>query len=117
MPFPDHEATNAHGVPMFQGNVILRLAHAYIRLSPGPAGELQRRHPAAGRSRVRNVDSTAELFALADLDESRGTLSASRRLSLADLRGASRQINAPPLAPARQGAHTRRAEGCAKWKT
>ena len=36
MPFPDHEATNAHGVPMFQGNVILRLAHAYIRLSPGP---------------------------------------------------------------------------------
>ena len=88
---------------MFQGNVILRLAHAYIRLSPGPAGELQRRHPAAGRSRVRNVDSTAELFALADLDESRGTLSASRRLSLADLRGASRQINAPPLAPRGRG--------------
>ena len=93
---------------MFQGNVILRLAHAYIRLSPGPAGELQRRHPAAGRSRVRNVDLTAELFALADLDESRGTLSASRRLSLADLRGASRQINAPPLAPRGRGPHSSR---------
>ena len=92
---------------MFQGNVILRLAHADIRLSPGPAGELQRRHPAAGRSRVRNVDSTAELFALADLDGSRDTLSASRRL-LADLRGASRQINAPPLALRVRGSPSRR---------
>ena len=100
---------------MFQGNVILRLAHAYIRLSPGPAGELQRRHPAAGRSRVRNVDLTAELFALADLDESRGTLSASRRLSRTCAGRPVRLMH--PRLPRAAGAHTRRAEGCAKWKT
>ena len=41
------------------------------------------------------------------------TLFESRRVSLADLRGALRQINAPPLA---RRATTRR-EGCAKWKT
>ena len=108
MPFPDHEVTGAHGVPMFQGNVILRLAHAYIRLSPGPAGELQRRHPAAGRSRVRNVDSTAELFALADLDGVQGHAAASRKLSLADLRGGSRQIKIPACPRAAGGPHSSR---------
>ena len=38
----------------------------------------------------RNVDSTAELSALAGLNESRGTLFASRGVSLPDLRGAFR---------------------------
>ena len=44
----------------------------------------------------RNVDSTAELSALAGLNESRDTQFASRRVSLPDLGGAFRQTNAAP---------------------
>lgn len=51
------------------------------------------------------MDSTAELFALAGLDESRGTLFASRRLSLPDLRRAFRLTNAAPRRLPRRGAH------------
>jgi hypothetical protein len=51
----------------------------------------------------RNVDSTAELSALAGLNESRGTLFASRRVSLPDLGGASVKRMQPALSPSARG--------------
>ena len=55
----------------------------------------------------RNVDSTAELSALAGLNESRDTQFASRRVSLPDLGGAFRQTNAAPRCLPRRGADPR----------